>query len=77
MMQNPYTSEHQASIVIESRHAEARHEELLRLARAGRPSRDTGAALATIDRLRTRLGTAIRPARTATTDPACQPGMAC
>lgn len=72
-MQNMFTDEHQARILIDTRHAEARRQAILKRVRDGqlhRPAVET--VMATIATVRMRLLATVRPSR-----PVCQPGMAC
>lgn len=76
-MQNLFTSEYHATILIEDYRAQARRHDLLAQARAGQPHRTVGGPL--LARTRTAIarmlpgGERIAPPMT----PACQPGMAC
>jgi flagellar motor component MotA len=72
-MQNMFTGEHQARIVIETLHAEARHHEILKLARAGQRLPKAGMIGAALGAARERLLATM----SRTSQPACQPGMAC
>ena len=77
-MQNMFTGEQHARIVIDTYHEEARHHDLLALARVGQTRRIPGVMLLeTIGSARKRLLKTTRSARVANARPDCQPYVAC
>lgn len=76
-MQNLFTIEHQARIVIDDRRAEARHHARLALARSGQAKRDAASLLPVMSRMRTRVGGAVRHERATGIQTTCQPCVAC
>lgn len=77
-MQNMFTGEVHARVMIDRYHEEARRHDLLRLARTGQPRQLPGAPLvARLGTARGRLLATIRRERVVTTQPSCQPCMAC
>jgi hypothetical protein len=76
-MQNLFTTEHQARIVIDERRTEARHHARLALARSGQAKRDAVPIVAVLDRMRTRIGGTIGHERATCIQTTCQPCMAC
>ncbi len=77
-MQNMFTGELHARIVIDTYHEEARRHDLLKLARAGQPRRIPGVMLLErVGTARDRLLAAARQEHVAATQPSCQPCVAC
>ena len=77
-MQNMFSGELHARVVIDTYHEEARRHDILKLAREGQPRRKPGATVITqLRAARERLLEATRRERLATAQPSCQPCVAC